>query len=428
MSEPELNYLYGLYRHGIKLNLSVTKEFSRLLGQPEDSFGTFHIAGTNGKGSTSSFIYNILMEKHSTGLYTSPHLVSFHERIIANRDPISDHDLVDFVKENRGIIEKLALENRNPTFFEATTVMAFDYFAKKNVEYASIEVGLGGRLDSTNIITPEVSVITHIGYEHSDKLGCSLTSISGEKAGIIKEGIPVVLGDGKKEVVETVRKIAALRNSDFIHVPELTEISDLESDLNGTRFTLGTPKNEYKINLKMIGGFQASNVACSVLAIENSQSKSNTKADIERGVEKTRWPGRMDIIRKDPHVMVDGAHNPPAANALRISLKELGIKEPTLLIGMLSDKDARSFLRIMREISGKVIFTTPDEPLRAIPASKLETISGGIFTHTEVIEDPIEAYEKAISESEFLVVAGSLYLAGTIMEHAGARVMPFAQL
>lgn len=427
MPQQELNYLYGLFRQGVKLDLSVTREFSRLLGQPENDFRTLHVAGTNGKGSTVSMLHNILMRKHRSGMYTSPHLVKFNERIIAERDQISDRELVEFVQDNKGLIEKLALENRHPTFFEATTVLAFQHFARKKLDYACVEVGLGGRLDSTNIVTPEVSVITQVGYEHADKLGCSLTSIAGEKAGIVKEGIPVVLGDYKREVVDTVRRIAQSRNSEFVHAPSQTEISDIESDLGGTRFKLGTPKSEYRIDLRMLGEFQPSNVACAVLAIENSNAGNITKNDIEAGIRNSRWPGRMDIIRKDPVVMVDGAHNPPAANALRISLKELGIREPTLLLGMLSDKDAFTFLRIMREISGKAVFTAPDEPYRAIPAQKLNEISGGIFRDTKTISDPIQAYEAAKSDSDFVVVAGSLYLAGTIMEHEKASVMPFSK-
>lgn len=428
MPRSELDYLYGLYREGIKLNLSVTSEFSGLLGHPENNFRIFHVAGTNGKGSTSAFLYNILMRKHTAGMYTSPHLVSFHERIIANRDPITDREIIEFVSRNRDLIEKLSQVNRNPTFFEATTVMAFEHFARKKLEYASVEVGLGGRLDSTNIVTPEVSVITQVGYEHADKLGCSLTSISGEKAGIVKKDIPVVLGDSKKEVVETVRRIAESRNSQFIHAPSVTEISDFESNLGGSKFLLGTPEREYKIEVKMLGGYQANNAACSVLAIENSQSKARTRTDIEQGIKNTRWPGRMDIIRKDPTVLVDGAHNPPAANALRISLRELGIKEPTLLLGMLSDKDAFSFLRIMREISGKAIFTSPDEPSRALSPQRLNSISAGTFKDPVMISDPIEAYEQALSDSDFIVVAGSLYLAGTIMAHEKAPVMPYFKL
>lgn len=428
MLQSELAYLYGLYREGIKLNLSVTKEFSRRLGQPEDSFKTFHVAGTNGKGSTSALLYNILMRKNSAGLYTSPHLVNFNERILANRDQISDEEIVDFVRDNKDTIEKLSLENRNPTFFEATTVLAFEHFAKKKLDYACVEVGLGGRLDSTNIVTPEVSVITQVGYEHSDKLGCSLTSIAGEKAGIVKNGIPVVLGDSKREVIETVRRIAESRNSDFIHAPTLTEVAEVEKDLSGTRFILKTPEREYKISTVMIGGFQPSNIACAVLAIENSCASSLPRTDIEKGVFNTKWPGRMDIVRRNPTVMVDGAHNPPAANALRISLKELGVKEPTLLLGMLSDKDSFSFLRVMREVSGKAIFTTPPEPTRAVSPEKLNSISGGIFRDPLLIQDPIEAYEKALSNSDFVVVAGSLYLAGAIMEYEKAPVMPYCEL
>ncbi len=428
MPQQELNYIYGLYRQGIKLDLSVTREFSKLMGQPEKKFKILHVAGTNGKGSTVSMIYNMLMKKYHTGIYTSPHLVRFNERIISDRDPITDSELVDFVRQNKDLIERLSKENRNPTFFEATTVLAFQHFAEKNMDYASVEVGLGGRLDSTNIVTPEVSVITQVGYEHADKLGCSLTSIAGEKAGIVKEGIPVILGDSKREVVETVRRIAQSRDSEFVHAPSVTEISNLEADLGGTRFTLGTPRREYKIDLRLLGEFQPSNVACSILAMENSKADSITKSDIEAGIRNTRWPGRMDIIRKDPVVMVDGAHNPQAANALRISLKELGVREPTLLLGMLSDKDAFSFLRIMREVSAKVVFTAPDEPYRAIPPEKLNAISGGIFKDPKIIGDPIQAYEAAKSDSDFVVVAGSLYLAGAIMEYEKAPVMPFAEL
>lgn len=428
MLSPELKYLYGLYREGIKLNLTVTRDFSSRLGNPESNFKSFHVAGTNGKGSTAAYIYNMLMTKHSAGLYTSPHLISFNERIIANRDTITDEEIEEFVRENRDLIEVLGKENRNPTFFEATTVMAFKHFESKKLEYASVEVGLGGRLDSTNIITPEVSVITQVGYEHADKLGCSLTSIATEKAGIVKNGVPVVLGDRKKEVADAVRRIADLRNAEFLYAPSLVTISDFQQTIEGSKFTLATPKREYKIKTSMVGEFQTSNIACSILSIESSQVKGMTKTGIETGIRNTRWPGRMDIIKRDPIVMVDGAHNPPAANALRIALQELGIKSPTLLLGMLSDKDAFSFLRIMRQISDTVIFTSPDEPARALKPEKLQTISNGIFRNTSVISDPIEAYEKAAESSEFILVAGSLYLAGTIMEHLGAPVMPYSQL
>ena len=426
MFSPDLKYLYGLYREGIKLDLSATREFAGLMGNPQNNFRSFHIAGTNGKGSTSAYIYNILMEKERTGLYTSPHLIRFNERILAMREPITDDEVIRFIQENRPLIERLAASNRNPTFFEATTVMAFKHFSDKKVRYASIEVGLGGRLDSTNILEPEVSVITQVGYEHADKLGCSLTSIAGEKAGIVKPGRPVILGDTKREVVDTVRRISEARNSKFMHAPSSCSITDLEQDINGSRFTLKTPDNEYRINTAMVGRFQPGNISTAVLALENSEVDSIGARDIENGISKTRWPGRMDVIRRDPIVMVDGAHNPPAANALRISMEELKVRSPTLLLGMLSDKDAFSFLRIMRKISGRVIFTTPDEPLRAIPAKRLAQMADGIFKDPEVVDNPVEAYEKALEKSDFVLVAGSLYLVGAIMQHEKASVMPYA--
>lgn len=426
MLSPDLKYLYGLYREGIKLDLSATREFASLLGNPQKDFRSFHVAGTNGKGSTAAYIYNILMEKEKAGLYTSPHLIRFNERIIAGREPITDDEIIGFIQKNQPLIEELAVKNRNPTFFEAATVLAFKHFSDMKVKYASIEVGLGGRLDSTNIIEPEVSVITQVGYEHADKLGCSLTSISGEKAGIVKAGHPVILGDTKREVVDTVRRIAESRNSDFIHAPSVSIITDLEQGLNGSRFTLITPSREYKIKTSMVGRFQPGNISTAVLALENSNVKSIGPSEIERGISRTRWPGRMDIIRRNPVVMVDGAHNPPAANALRISMEELKIQSPTLLLGMLSDKDAFSFLRIMRKISDRAIFTTPDEPVRAISAANLAKMAEGIFKDPLVIDNPGEAYEKALEKSEFVLVAGSLYLVGAIMEHEKAPVMPYA--
>jgi Folylpolyglutamate synthase len=168
VESDNLKFLYGLTREGIKLDLAITRQFAHMLVDPQNEFRSFHVAGTNGKGSTSAYIYNILRKKYHTGLYTSPHLVKFNERIIFDTHTIPDQYIESFIDENRPKIEKLGLENRNPTFFETTTIMAYRYFADQKAQYASVEVGLGGRLDSTNIIDPEASIITQIGYEHAD--------------------------------------------------------------------------------------------------------------------------------------------------------------------------------------------------------------------------------------------------------------------
>jgi dihydrofolate synthase/folylpolyglutamate synthase len=232
----DLEFLYSLKREGVKLDLDIMREFAPRLGNPQDKFKSFHVAGTNAKGSVSSFIYNILRQKFSTGLYTSPHLVKFNERIVVDRDFITDEYMEDFMTKYLPIIIDLMKTRRNPTFFETTTLMAFDYFSNKKVQYGSIEVGLGGRLDSTNIIKPEVSVICNIGYDHFDRLGCTLDSIAYEKGGIIKEGRPVVLSDQKEEVVRTIRRISDLKNSRLFEVAKNSVARNIDEGIHGISF------------------------------------------------------------------------------------------------------------------------------------------------------------------------------------------------
>lgn len=425
MESDNLKFLYGLTREGIKLDLSVTRQFAELLGNPQNDFRSFHVAGTNGKGSTSALIYNILRRKYHTGLYTSPHLERFNERIIFDRELIPDQYIEAFTEKYRDIISRLGEQNRNPTFFETTTLMAFKYFSDRKSQYASVEVGLGGRLDSTNIITPEASVITQIGYEHADKLGCSLTSIAYEKGGIIKPGKPIVLGDSKPEVVNTITKIASVRNSPLKLAWKDASVSDLETNIEGSSFVLETPRDSYRISTSLPGRFQVRNIASSVLAIESVDDLRITRSQIERGIKNTRWPGRMEIIRRNPSLMVDCAHNPPAANALANSLADLHVQNPLLVIGMLSDKDTFSFLHAIRKLSSRVIFTLPDEPNRAVPPEHLAEMGRHIFDEVEVIRDPIDAYMKALEKSDFVLVTGSMYLVGVVMANEKVPVMPF---
>ena len=427
MSDDNLSYLYGLTRDGIKLGLAVTREFSNYLEYPEKKFKSIHIAGTNGKGSVSAFVYNTLHQKYSAGLYTSPHLLKFNERIVVNNEMITDDEINYFVSKNRNFIDAMAAKKMRPTFFETTTLMAFDLFARKNVEYAAVEVGLGGRLDSTNIVMPEVSVITQIGYEHFDRLGCSIDSIAMEKGGIIKKRKPTVVLETKPEAVRVLKRICDLRDSKYISVETNSKITDLESNLNGTSFTLITTNEEYNIETRLIGQFQAKNIATAVLSLENSGADGLKKTDIERGILSTKWPGRMNIIRRNPMVMVDAAHNPPAADALQIALSKLTPLKPLLVVGMLSDKDQYSYLRALRRLSDRIIFTTPNEPLRSLPAQMLSNISNGIFEYSEVIPDPMEAYRRACEISDFVLVTGSIYLISDIIEYENKGKIEFLQ-
>ena len=425
MIDNTLDYLYNLKREGIKMDLKATMDLASHLGNPQNKFKVVHIAGTNGKGSIASFIYNILRQKYKTGMYTSPHLLDFNERIMLGLDPIPDSYIIDFVKSNRDYIEELAARYRNPTFFEATTVMAFKYFADDNADYAAIEVGLGGRLDSTNIVDPEVSIIAQIGYEHYQRLGCSLTSIAHEKGGIIKKGKPVVLLDNKPEVVAEIRKIADVRNSRLVKVSDYCSVKNLKYSLDGMAFTLETPVEEYNIKTTNLGLFQIGNISSAVASMELLPQGSPGKDIIEKGIMESRWPSRFEVITRNPLVIMDSSHNPPAASALVETFRTFVKEKPLLLIGMLDDKDYFSYMSIMRKISDTVVLTTPNEPGRSIDPHALAAGIGNMFPHVRIIEDPVEAYNYAVASSQCILVTGSMYLVGLLKKYLNSSVRPF---
>ena len=221
-------------------------------------------------------------------------------------------------------------------------------------------MGLGGRLDSTNIVDPEVSIIAQIGYEHYQRLGCSLTSISHEKGGIIKKGKPVVLLDNKPEVVAEIRKIADVRNSRLVKVSDYCSVKNLKYSLDGMAFTLETPVEEYNIKTTNLGLFQIGNISSAVASMELLPQGSPGKNIIEKGIMESRWPSRFEVITRNPLVIMDSSHNPPAASALVETFRTFVKEKPLLLIGMLDDKDYFSYMSIMRKISDTVVLTTPN--------------------------------------------------------------------
>ncbi len=425
MTFEDLDFLYDLKREGIKLGLDVMKELSAGMNNRHKEFNSFHIAGTNGKGSVSCFIYNILSQRYRSGLYTSPHLVNFNERIVAGREFISDRYVEEFIHKYRHLIESLKETSRNPTFFEATTLMAFSFFADEKCEFASIEVGLGGRLDSTNIIFPVVSTITSIGYEHTDKLGTSLTDIAFEKAGIIKQGVPVVLSDKKPEVVSAIKKVAARTSSRVILTGKDYKTKDLTCGISGTKCTVISPTSEYRIETDLIGDFQVDNIISAIATMEAASVQGIGEREIETGIRNSRWPARLEIIRKDPTVVVDCAHNPQAVNALARNWKRISGEKPLLVMGLMMDKDLFTIIHKFSEISDEVIFTTPDEPERAADPEFLNRISAGMFTKSRVIPDPQVAYETALESGKTVLIAGSMYLVGIIKKLEKSNLKPF---
>ena len=421
----DLEFLYSLKREGVKLDLDIMREFAPRLGNPQNKFKSFHIAGTNAKGSVSSFIYNIFRQRYSTGLYTSPHLVKFNERILVDKDFITNEYMETFMSKYLPVIIDLMKTRRNPTFFETTTLMAFDYFSSKKIEYGSIEVGLGGRLDSTNIINPEVSVICNIGYDHFDRLGCTLESIAYEKGGIIKDGKPVVLSDQKEEVVRTIRRISDLKNSRLFELSENSTASNVNQGIDGISFELEGMLDNYDIESRMLGSHQVKNIQTAILAAEVSGVDKIGRKEIEKGIREAIWPARMEIVSREPFVLVDCAHNPPAARALVTSYKKIFNEKTALLIGMLNDKDWYTFAHTISEIADEVIFTRPDEPERSLDPQEFSRYCGPFFKKSVIIQDIKEAYEYALQHYDRILVTGSIYLVGKIKEFTGSSLYPY---
>ena len=424
LDSHRLETLYNLKRNEIKYDLNVMKIFDEFLNKPHQDFSSFHVAGTNGKGSTASLIFNVIREKYRTGLYTSPHIRRFNERIFIHDREISDSEIEGFLNKVDGFIMDNMKVNRNPTFFEVTTELAFNAFKENKLDFGVIEVGLGGRLDATNVIDPKVSVITKIGFDHADRLGGTLQSIAFEKAGIIKNGKPTVTSEIKIEAINEIRSVARRRNSRLVEIRNSCKLDKINISEDGISFALKTDKNEYEIRSKLIGDFQIDNICSAVKSIEESGIDIDP-THIQDGISKARWPGRFEILRKDPRILIDCSHNPPAANSLSIAYNKMFNDNPIMLIGMLSDKDHYSYVRNIRKISNRVIFTRPAEPGRSLDPNILLSESGNLFKEAKVIEDPVEAYEYSKSLGESVLVTGSMYLVGVVAEIENMNTFPY---
>jgi len=341
-----LKYFYSLQRIGTKLGLDHTIKLSEFVGNPHKNIKTIHVAGTNGKGSCSAFIDKILrMYGKKVGLYTSPHLINFNERIRINGKSITNDEIISFISRNRPFIE-----NIQSTFFEVSTIMAFDYFYKNNVDIAVIETGLGGRLDSTNIINPIVSIITSISFDHSDILGNTLSKIAREKSGIIKYKRPVITSKFNYQIKSIFNTKAVLEDTSVF---EIDDIKNIKQSKTGTKFEY---KNEtYRISL--LGKHQTVNAALAIEAAKVFDEKI-PKEVIEKGLLEALWPGRIQKIIGN--VYFDVAHNGESIKSLIKTIKFLFPKK--LLFGMICLKGDKDIEIISKELFGtfKVLFTCHD--------------------------------------------------------------------
>lgn len=403
-----------------KFDLENIQILAERLGRPERAYPSAHIAGTNGKGSTAAFLESILRRAGlRTGLNTSPHLERINERIRVNGVAISDEAFAEVFTGIQGVVEQLLAEGklrRHPTYFECVTAMAFEYFAQERVEFAVFEVGLGGRLDATNIVQPAVSVITQIDFDHENFLGHSLREIAGEKAGIIKRGVPLILAEQQGEAREVVLSRASEVAAPVIEPAKAYRAAD---HLHRARLVEAKTGWTCEIAPKLRGRFQLRNAVNAVAAARILEARGFRmgKDDIERGIAETEWPGRLEKLQDAPAVYLDGAHNPGAARELAAFwAEELAERRIRLVYGALRDKAVDEIAGILFPHAAEVILTEA-RTSRAISARQLEEIAAHHAARVRVIADGEQAVAYALASAapeDAVFVTGSLYLVGQI--------------
>ncbi len=419
--QETIEYLFGLQKHGIKLGLSNSIRLLDLMDAPHRSFRSVHIAGTNGKGSTAAFITGMLQAAgYRVGLYTSPHLISFTERMRINGVQITEAKVVELAQRVRECASRPVpgAGTSVPTFFEVTTAMAFTWFAEEQVDLAVIEVGMGGRLDATNVITPLLSIITNIDLEHTEFLGTTLELIAAEKAGIIKQGVPVVTGVVQPEVVAVLERVAAGKQAPLYRLGKDFAPENVAAGRTQVFDYRGRRSSCRALEIGMLGRYQVDN-ACLAMAAAEVLYEAGVVVDeaaMRRGLEQTRWEGRLERVAQRPDIFLDGAHNPASAKQLATAIRDMkpSYQRLVLVVGILGDKDHAGILSQLAPLADVVIVTKPNYS-RAMDIEALAAVvrqqHGSVETAGTVAAAIALARQRAASE-DLVLITGSLYVVG----------------
>jgi dihydrofolate synthase/folylpolyglutamate synthase len=404
-----LAWLYRLEaKQGIDLKLERVRRAAAVLGNPERTAPTLHVAGTNGKGSTAAMMAAMLAaDGRRVGLYTSPHLVSFRERIVIAGAQISEAAVVDGVARIREVLGP----SFDLTCFEVMTLLAWDAFRAARVDVVVLEVGLGGRLDATNVVTPEVTVITNVALDHEAYLGHALADIAREKAGVIKAGVPVVSG-----ATGVAADVVAARAGE---VGSPLEVVDrdfmIEPDGAGALAYRAARGAIAPLRLALAGAHQHRNAALAIRALELAPALTPSAAAIAAGLADVRWPGRLQVVCREPLVLLDGAHNAAGVEALVTEVRTRAARRRIrVLFGVMRDKGWQTMLRALGSVASEIVLTRPRQP-RSAPPTELAVAAA---CPVRVCEDPVEAYRELIAASapdDVVVVAGSLFLVGDLL-------------
>jgi len=414
-----LQALYQRNEFSIKLGLSNIRRLLTLLGHPEKYFPALHVAGTNGKGSVCAMIASVLQASgYRTGLYTSPHLIDFRERIQIQGCPISKKELVQGYQRIQALMEKEKQRKKNfsPTYFEIVTALAFDFFARHKVDIAVLETGLGGRLDATNLCHPLVTVITHVDWDHQAYLGNRLRDIAMEKAGILKQGIPCVTAERKSSILQLLKSQARQNKAKLIPLFE-SQNAFLNGSYQGIFWHLDS------LQIPLSGIHQHTNAFTALRTLEelSQQGFPIPPQAIHTGLKKTHWLGRFHIVSQNPQIILDGAHNPEALQMLVTTLQQKKIQKVVFIFGMMQDKDIKKAIRILGQISRT--FYLVEAPLpRATSVESLKILFKKIMPKGNFYPIKKTSLALQLTQRQFhntgytICVCGSLYIVGEALK------------
>ena len=412
--EQSLAFIHGLYRKGVKPGLDRIGILLEKLGDPHKKLKFVHIAGTNGKGSTAAMTASILQRAgYKTGLFTSPYIYRFNERIQINNQQIADADVIALTKKIRALTADMP---EMPTEFDFVTAMAMDYFAAQNCDIVVLEVGVGGALDSTNIIpAPEVAVVTNIGLDHTDLLGDTLEKIAGVKAGIIKEGSHAVVYRGCEGVEQVYEDLCREKNVPLTKA-DFDAVKLLSHGLEGQTFDYKELKN---LELPLLGHHQLHNAAVvlSVIDALTQRGWQIAETHIREGLQEVFWPGRFDIISRDPLFIIDGGHNPQCIEALVENIKDyLADKKIVVLAGVLADKDYGEMFRPVMPYAHMFVCITPDNPrkMEAMELSNYLQKAGAKAMAAETVKSGVAMAKTLAGKDGVVLCFGSLYAIGDV--------------
>ena len=428
-----LDYLYSFVDYSLKHSSELAKADFNLdrmfalmgsLGNPQNQYPIIHVAGTKGKGSVSALCASGLQAAgYKTGLYTSPHLLDYVERIQINGQPISHEQLVELVEEIKPYVAKV----EKLTTFEITTALAFMAFAKHGVNAAVFEVGLGGRLDATNIVTPKVSVITSLSYDHMAVLGNTLALIAGEKAGIIKQGVPVISSPQKEEAFEVLKRVAKLKNAELTLVGRDLKFEVLNHSLDGQVVSIRPAKitqgysttNQIKFNIPLLGSHQVENAATAYTALKISGIPI-TDEQIQKGFSQVQWRARFEVARRDPPVIFDSAHNQDSFAKLSETLQTYFPDQMVYLIfGASEDKNIPGMFAELKSKIKKIIITRADHP-RALEVEQIQQLAEQAGVESESVTPVKSALARALElsskDGSIVLSAGSMFVTAEVMK------------